>query len=219
MSLTAPTVEARPAPWRPLTPLPDGYETDRLLLRAWRHEDAAGMLAAIDVDRESLLPWLPWPAVDNRTLYECIFQIERFRRDGERTDPPADNFVIAIIDRRGGEVLGGTGLHRVNHALHQAEIGYWLRADRRRQGICTEAVAGLLTWAFTPQSRGGWGLRRIEIFCAGGNTASQRVPQKLGLRQEVHRRADRWVPGIGWDDTLGWGVLAEEWAQILRRRP
>lgn len=197
-------------------PLPDGYETDRLLLRAWRHEDAPGMLAAIDVDRASLLPWLPWPNVDNRTLYECIFQIERFRREGARTTPPADNFVIAIIDRATGEVLGGTGLHRVAHDLHQAEIGYWLRADRRRQGVCTEAVAGLLTWAFTPQDRGGWGLRRIEIFCAAANTASRRVPEKLGLRQEVHKRADRWVPGLGWSDTLGWGVLAEEWASRPR---
>lgn len=169
------------------------------------------MFAAIESDRASLHPWLPWAMTDNRTVYECTFQIERFKRERERTSPPADNFVLGIFDRRTGEVIGGTGLHRVVHATHQAEIGYWVRADRRRQGLCTEAVAGLLTWAFAPQSGGGWGLRRIEIFCAGSNAASQRVPRKLGLRQEVHKRADRWVPGIGWDDTLRWGVLAHEW--------
>jgi RimJ/RimL family protein N-acetyltransferase len=37
------------------------------------------------------------------------------------------------------------------------------------------------------------------------------VPEKLGLRRELAARADRWVPGFGWDDSLGWGVLAEEW--------
>jgi RimJ/RimL family protein N-acetyltransferase len=77
--------------------------------------------------------------------------------------------------------------------------------------MCTEAVAGLISWAFTDQREGGWGLRRIEIFCARRNLASQRVPQKLGLRQEVHRRQAGWIEGLGWEDQLGWGVVRDEW--------
>jgi RimJ/RimL family protein N-acetyltransferase len=167
------------------------------------------MLAGLDADRASFGPWLPWVAVDNRTLVECIYQIERLRR--EREAGGDTNFVLAMIDRATGEAVGGTGLHRIERESHQAEIGYWVRPDRRGRGLCTEAVAHLISWAFEPADAGGWGLRRIEIYCAGANAASQRVPRKIGLRQEVARREHRFVPGIGWDDTLGWGVLREEW--------
>ena len=43
----------------------------------------------------------------------------------------------------------------------------------RRRGLCSEAVAGLLSWAFRPQRDGGWGFRRVHIRCAGNNLASQ----------------------------------------------
>jgi ribosomal-protein-serine acetyltransferase len=174
------------------------------------------MLSALDADRTSFLPWLHWVSNDNRTSQECASSIERQREKRERIDPPADDFTLGVFDRNSGLALGGTGLHRLNLASHEAEIGYWIRADRRRSGLCTEAVAGLISWAFTPQSRGGWGLRRLHIRCASSNHASRRVPQKLNLRHEATLVADRWVDSIGWDDTLVWGVLVHEWNIELR---
>jgi ribosomal-protein-serine acetyltransferase len=205
----------RPPLWTAPRPFPSRRETPRLVLRAWEPEDAASMLAALDVDRSSFAPWLPWVAADNRTLVECIFQIERMRR--EREAGADTNFVIAMIDRATGEAVGGTGLHRIERENAQAEIGYWVRPDRRGQGLCAEGVAHLISWAFEDPRAGGWGLRRIEIYCAGANAASQRVPRTLGLRQEVTRRRARFTPGIGWDDTLGWGVLREEWDTDVHR--
>jgi RimJ/RimL family protein N-acetyltransferase len=212
MTATSPTVEAPPAPWRPPSPLPESCESERLVIRYWRPEHAPAMLAALDVDRSSFLPHLPWTAVDNLNVAQCTYKIEQWRRDRERSSPPVDEFVLGIFDRSTGDVVGGTGLHRIRLAIHQAEIGYWVRPDRRSTGLCTEAVRALIGWAFSAQDQGGWGLRRIEILCAGSNGASQAVPRKLGLREEVRLRAHRWLPGIGWDDTLGWGVLASEWA-------
>ena len=169
------------------------------------------MLAAIDVDRASFIPWLlPWVRVDNHTVAECIYNIERFRRGREQTEPVPTDFAMGIFDGASGEAVGGTGFHRLDPSTHQAEIGYWIRADRRGQGLCTEAVAGLISWGFAAQAEGGWGFRRIEIACAGANVASRAIPRKLGLRLEVHQVGHRWVEGIGWDDTLGWAVLAEE---------
>lgn len=206
------TVEAQPAPWRPSSPLPGECRTERVLIRYWRPEDAPAALAAIEIDRASFLPYLPFMETDNQNEAQVVYHFERMRRDRERATPVADDFVMGMFDAASGDVIGGTGLHRAVHAAHQAEIGYWVRADRRREGLCTEAVSGLISWALRPQSDGGWGLRRIEILCAASNTASQAVPRKLGLREEVRQRAHRWLPGVGWDDTLGWGVLASEWA-------
>jgi RimJ/RimL family protein N-acetyltransferase len=205
MSLSPP----KPALWKPPRPLPERLETDRLVIRYWRAEDAPAMLEALEVDRASFLPWLPWTLVDNRTVPECIFQIERNRR--AREEPAVDDVVLGLFDRATGAPVGGSGFHRMNHTTATAEIGYWVRADRRGEGLCTEAVRGLISWGFAPQGRGGWGFRRIVIFCAALNAASQRVPEKLGLRRELHGRLDRWVDGVGFCDTLGWGVLGEEW--------
>lgn len=180
------------------------------------------MFEAVEVDRDSLHPWLPWVRTDNRSLPEAHFTIERMRRAHEQTSPPPTSFAIGIFDRSSAEVLGGTSLHAIRHDVHEAETGYWIRADRRRCGLCTEAVAAMISWAFTSQSAGGWELRRIHIRCAGRNVASQRVPEKLGLRLEARLLGDRWVDGIGYDDTLAWGVLASEWdipARALKRAP
>ncbi|MEX2217902.1 MAG: GNAT family protein [Phycisphaerales bacterium] len=200
---------APPAPWTPPTPLPGPVHSPRVTLRFWEAADAPSMLAAIEASRSTLLPWMPWALADNRTVEECIYNIERFRR--AREAPACDSYVLGIFDRRTNEAIGGTGLHRINHSAQQAEIGYWVRADRRRRGLCTEAVAHLLSAALAPQAAGGWGFRRIEILCGGGNTPSARVPGKLGLRQEYSLKEARWVDGLGWQDTLGWGVLAGEW--------
>ena len=198
-------------PWAAPSPLPSGCCTERVRLRYWQPADAPAMLQALSVDRPSFLPWLPWTATDNRTVEECGAAIERQRLKRERLDPPADDFTIAISDARSGDVLGGTGLHRIIHGAHEAEIGYWMRADRRRQGLCQEAVAALVTWAFRSPSEGGWGLRRIHIRCASLNAASRQVPQRLGFVHEATLRKERWVDGLGWDDTLVFGMLRDEW--------
>jgi RimJ/RimL family protein N-acetyltransferase len=180
-----------------------------LVLRFWEASDAPGMLQAMVVSRPTLLPWMSWALKDNRTLEECIFNIEKFRR--EREKPECDSFAMGMFDRTTGEPVGGTGFHRLKPEHQQAEIGYWVRADRRRQGLCTEAVRHLISWGFAQQAEGGWGLRRIEIFCAAQNAGSRGVPTKIGLRHEYEAVEARWVEGVGWEDTLGWGVLEREW--------
>jgi RimJ/RimL family protein N-acetyltransferase len=207
-----------PAAWRPPVPLPQRMETARTVIRLWQPEDTQAMLDALNAERGSYLPWLPWVEADNQNFAQCMYQIERARREAIE----GNDFTLGIFDLATAAVIGGTGFHRMDRPCWHAEVGYWVRPERRGEGLCTEAVAGMLSWGFAPAAEGGWGFRRIEIFCAGGNVPSQRVPQKLGLRAEVTKRKARWVKGRGWDDILGWGVLAEEWdcrKHALKRAP
>lgn len=198
----------KPPPWSPPRPLPAPLETERLVLRFQEADDAPGMFDAIEADRASLLPWLPWAAVDNRSVAECTYHIERFRRAREDTHP---EFAMGMFDRETGEFVGGIGFHRLNLEIAQGEIGYWVRGDRARRGLCSEAVAALISSGLTPQDQGGWGFRRIIILCAEPNVASRRVPEKLGLRLEVRAKGDRWLDGLGFVGTLAWGVNTDEW--------
>ena len=186
-------------------------------LRFFQPEDGPGIYHAIETDRASFLPWLSWVLTHNRSVEECVTAITAAAAKRSSDNPSIDDFTLGILDRHSGGVIGGTGLHRINLAAHEAEIGYWIRPDRRREGLCAEAVAGLITWAFQSPSAGGWGLRRIHIRCAGANISSQHIPTKLGLRMEGRIRHTRWTEGFGWDDTLIWGVLKDEWDEHAGR--
>lgn len=215
-----------PTSWRAPDPRPDRFAAQRLELRTWHPHDASALLEAVNEDRTSFLPWLSCFKNDYRTVGECHYHIERFQR--EQKKPDAREYIMGAFDKTGGSIIGGTGFYQLDRESHQAEIGYWLRPSCRGQGLCAEMVRALITWAFLPatpqgeERRRGWGLRRLEIFCAGHNLASRRIPEGLGLRQEYHARAARWMEGIGWDDTFGWSVLVDEWdcnLQSLRDTP
>ena len=199
----------RPAPWRPPDPLPHSLETPRLRLRPFVSEDAAALFEAIDKHRDSYLPWLEWVRVDNRSVAECIYQIEASRRGA--ADWPCGEFRFGIFEREGGRLAGAIGFRPKAPSLHVAEIGYWVRPECRGRGICTEATGHVISWLFTAQEQGGWGLRRVDVLMAAANGASQAVPRRLNMRLEVAATEERFVEGVGWHDTRGYGILATEW--------
>ncbi len=91
------------------------------------------------------------------------------------------------------------------------EIGYWVRSDETRQGVCTEAVAHLLQVAFEELA-----MHRVTLRIAVGNTASERVAEKLGFLLEGTLRDDVKI-GSEWVDHTVWGLLAGEW-KVERER-
>ncbi len=213
----------RPTPWSPPSPVPDELATTRLVLRRYTPDDAPALFDAVNASRDTLVPWLPWGRTAHRAIHDTIHDIVKFKRDSEALTT-SGMLVLGAFLREGphaGTLVGGTGFHTLIRDLRQGEIGYWMHAPFRRQGLCAEATRWMISWMLTPQSealpgadgRGvqGWGFRRVEILCAGGNVASAGVPASIGLRQEQHRLLDRWIDDRGWDDTRCWGVLDREW--------
>ncbi len=200
-----------PPLWRRPDPLPEVIaETERLVVRCPRLEDDETLFEAVCASREALLPWLPWAQDEHQSVGQSRRFLELMAQD--RAAAELTNLVLFILEREGGALVGGTGLHRIDRTHACAEIGYWMRADRRRQGYCREAVAGLITAGFST-----FGLRRIRICCAAVNQGSRAVIERLGLRPESRERLERFVPGHGWVDSLSFGVLAEEWSAEASR--
>lgn len=216
--MSAPTEGAspptKPPPWAPPAKPPRAVEGLGLILRPFEPTDAAALFEAVDRSRESLLPWLPWAKSGHRSLDSSRETIERFIASMHDPLNPAyadSGYVTGVFDAADGRLLGGTGFNRIEAGTAKAETGYWLRADARGRGVITRATRLNISRGFTPQRDGGYGLRRIVIYASTANERSCRVPDRIGLRREVHATRDRWVDGIGWTDTLGWAVLAEEW--------
>ena len=57
------------------------------------------------------------------------------------------------------------------------------------------------------------GLRRISAWCIAENTASARVLERLGFRQEGRLRQNQYFKGQWWD-TMLYAILAEEWKML-----
>ena len=168
----------------PAHDIPSRLETERMVLRCWTEADAPLLRAAVDSSLDHLRAWMPWAMNEPSSLdatrgrlrgYEAAFQI-------------GADFVFGLFSRDESVVVGGSGLHpRIGSGA--LEIGYWIRASHARRGLATEAARALTEVGLRAR-----GVDRIQIMCDPANTASRRVPEKLGYTLVETRVGDTLTP-------------------------
>ena len=196
--------------WVPQRPLEVNIRTPRLLIRCFSLDDVEQMFEIIKRDRDTLSPWVPWARRDHQAVHQT-YAFVAGQIELAREPVAARGLALGVFDAETGSLAGGVGFHDGRSDTASCEVGYWMGAHRRGEGLTTEATAHLLSWIFTPQAADGLGIKRVRVYCSAENTASKRVVEKLGLPLEVHQRRDYFVEGHGPTDRLGWGVMAEEW--------
>ena len=167
-----------------MIPPPYRIESERLVLRCWEPTDAPGLKAALDASVEHLKPWMPWAHDEPSPLASVAERLRSFRGRFD-LDQEYVYGVFAFEDR---EVIGGAGLHP-RSGPNSLEIGYWIRPERLRQGLATEAAAALTQAAFRTCR-----VDRVEIHVDPDNVPSLGVPTKLGFRREATLR--RRLPSV-----------------------
>ncbi|MGZ8260660.1 MAG: GNAT family N-acetyltransferase [Caldimonas sp.] len=171
-----------------LIDIPDRIETERLVLRVPRPGDGRVLNDAILASHAELQPWLPWagtlPSVDESEAH-CRRQRARFIL--------REDFVLLLFlrgaDGSEGELVGGTGLHRIDWSLRKFEIGYWRRTGCGGRGLLTEAVRAVARLGFDVL-----GARRVEIRMDSGNVASWKLAERAGFTLEALLRFDSVTP-------------------------
>lgn len=135
------------------------------------------------------------------------------RRWVERVAADESNHVFAI-ELADGTAIGSIGLHNVDWARRQAELGivigekqYW---DR---GYGTDALRALLGFAFDEM-----GLRRISLTVFDDNPRAIRCYEKCGFRHEGVERATRGASG-GVRTELRMGIVAREFREAGSPQP
>ncbi len=161
-----------------LKDFPEGFETERLLIRSPLPGDGPEMHAAVNESIEELTPWTTWPK-RHRTVDDSEESMRRARvRFLERSD-----LMLLLFLKGTNTLVGSSGLHRMDWSVPKFEIGYWVRTRFVGEGYATEAVGGIGAFAFEHL-----GARRVEIRCDPHNRRSVRVAQRAGFRLEGELR-------------------------------
>lgn len=159
---------------------PDTFDTDRLTIRAARFEDAQEIVDAVNESLADLRPWMSWAS--HPTTLE--FQQARLRRNMAEWIT-RENLLLQLYLKGTSTFVGGSGLHRMDWAAGNFEIGYWCRSKFAGQGYITEAVNGITDFAFTHLKA-----NRVTIYCDAHNDRSSAVAKRCGFLLEGILRND-----------------------------
>jgi RimJ/RimL family protein N-acetyltransferase len=86
---------------------------------------------------------------------------------------------FTITNAKTQQIMGWCGLNRIDYQYMTANLGYWVRKPYYNQGVASAAALLLARFGFERLR-----FNRIEIKAAIGNTASQRVAEKIGAVRE-----------------------------------
>jgi [ribosomal protein S5]-alanine N-acetyltransferase len=170
-------------------------ETERLVLRAPRAEDAPDIFRIMSDER--VVRYFGTPPM--RSPEQALRRVESFQSDfaahlGVRW---------AITMRDEGRLIGTLGFWRLVKEHLRAEIGYELAPERWGQGIMPEALEAVLQFGFTAM-----GLHSVEAQIEPPNAGSRRVLEKLGFVQEGYFRENYYHPEEGrFSDTAVFSLL------------
>lgn len=165
-------------------------------LRSLEPADAALLVAAIDADRATFDRWLRWSSVihSHEAAHDFIQRC---------TDREVENCGFHLGLWRGDTLLGGVPCWSHDPVHHVAELGYWLAAPARGQGLATQATRLVVEHLFAR------GVNRVEFQCRTENEASRRVAERVGGQFEGVRRQSHWVAGAFRDHAV-YAVLATD---------
>lgn len=191
----------------PLKPrFPKQIETSRLIIRPPMPGDGVEVNAAIRETYDGLNRWMPWadhiPEIDETETN----RVRSYANFLEGADCSVQAFLKST-----GEVAVFSGLHRGNPKVPSYEIGYWCRAKFQGQGYVAEVVRALTRVGFEHMKA-----KRVEILCDSQNKNSRRVAERTGFLKEAELRNHATATDGSIRTTLIFGMIPEEFAEILR---
>jgi ribosomal-protein-serine acetyltransferase len=183
-----------------LIPVFERLEGKLVLVRPWEEGDAPGLFKAVLESREHLRPWLPWAV-----QYQRIEQSYEWIHHQQASWLLRSVLACAVIEKAGGRLLGGLGIHPHDWQIGIFEIGYWLRSSATGHGYMTEAVRLATDYIFEH-----WQARRVVIRCDERNERSSAIPRRLGYVLEGCLRNDSLAPDGRLRNTLVFAMIPED---------
>jgi [ribosomal protein S5]-alanine N-acetyltransferase len=179
----------------PLNPI----ETNRLVLRRFREEDAA-----------DLFEYLHQPVAS------CFFSLalkDMSEAESEARKRSSGGEFIAVCLKESNRLIGDLFADQEGDTF---SIGWNFNPRFGGQGYAHEAAAAMVDQLFTD-----WAARRLYAYVEDTNLPSQRLSERLGMRREgvfleyVTFQNDRSGAPI-YENTMQYALLRKEWSQLQK---
>ncbi|HET7480658.1 MAG TPA: GNAT family N-acetyltransferase [Rubrobacteraceae bacterium] len=157
-------------------------ETDRLVLRKMRLEDADAMFDYAS-DPE-VTRYVIWPT--HRTMEDS----RAFLELTVSNYATGEGFDWGIVYKGDEKFIGTCGFVSRSPEHARAEVGYVISRRYWGRGLTAEALRAIIRFGFERME-----LNRIEARCIAGNTASARVLEKAGMTCEGTLRERERIQG------------------------
>ena len=160
---------------------PQPIETERLLLRRSRPEDAATISAYRsdpNVNRQQ-----GWDRTDLEGVLADIVEMS-----GRSPGEPGGWVQFTVEERGGGRIVGDVGLSVADGEPGVIKVGYTIDPAFQGLGYATEAIRALVEYAFETL-----GAELVRAHASAENAPSIRVAEKVGMRlveRFEHREGD-----------------------------
>ena len=131
--------------YRTLIEVADTFVGERILLRAYRTDDAEALFKAINDSRDHMYPYYT-------TFHQKHYDIAETRDLLIRWQARwalRDGFLFGIFLKESGHFLGSLGCGVRNWESRFFDLNYWLRQSAEGHGYMTEAVHLLTAYLFT----------------------------------------------------------------------
>jgi [ribosomal protein S5]-alanine N-acetyltransferase len=175
---------------------PQELRTPRLLLRSFERSDIPAIVRLAGARKiAATTANIPHPYTE--------YDAQSFLEYADNEFRAGRSVAFAVTISPGGELCGSVGLV-ITPAHERAEIGYWIGVPYWGQGFATEAASAVMAFGFEKLR-----LNRIYASHFAGNTASQRVLEKIGMCHEGPSRQHirKWNRFI---DLENYGLLRSE---------
>ena len=176
-------------------------ETERLILRRFKMEDAEAMYKNWASDAE-VTKFLTWPPHSSNEVTKNVLQdwINNYEKD--------DFYQWAIILKEDGdEPIGTISVVDKDEEVNMVHIGYCIGTKWWNRGVTSEALMAIIKFFIKEV-----GVNRVESRHDPNNPNSGKVMMKCGMKYEgTMREAD--INNQGICDYSMYGILAKEYFQ------
>lgn len=178
--------------------LDDVLETERLRLRPMTEADVPRIVeAASDPATRQYIAGLPHPYAPQAARAFVQATTWEAARGTQAS--------WAVADRATDELVGHLALMRLGPPdPGQGEVGYWMHPDGRGRGLMQEAVGAAVRHALSPD---GLDLRRLSLWAAAGNEASNAVARACGFTVTGRETKAEALADGTIDDAIGYEIL------------
>jgi len=174
---------------------PPVLKSKNLIIRAFEKKDLA--LFALYRSQAVVAKYQSWTNYTYQDAVELFESMDYSAFGGE-----GEWYQLAISSLDSDELVGDLAIHFIDQA--QIEIGFTVCPSHQGKGVATEAVSRFLRYVFDELNK-----HRVIATTDVKNTASYRLLDKLGFRQEAHFIQNVFFKGA-WGDEYQYALLRAE---------